>query len=379
MADKQGTFEVGRTSDGHGTIALNGDTGTVTVGCGPERPFTGQTGRVELLYRDGQPLCWIRAAKSFGSSNAGGQIDLFDDQGRQTVTLGGLMGDLRLGGNEHDGDISLLNAAGKMTIRLDGGDAVLRLGGGSSGADGDLVLYSANLADSALPKGTVHLDGGSAHARLGGHGSSGRLALFSGTPDMADVRNATVVVDGATADAWMGGNGANGDIMLFAAETEGADLRNTSKANIHLDGANGDIILRNADCAEDFDVADSAIPGDVLVLGSDGRLRCCDSPYDKAVVGVVSGAGGFKAGLVLDRREDRLGTRVPVALMGKTFCNVDAAHGAIEIGDLLTTSSTPGHAMVASNRAEALGTILGKALAPLEEGRALIPILVTLQ
>jgi len=55
------------------------------------------------------------------------------------------------------------------------------------------------------------------------------------------------------------------------------------------------------------------------------------------------------------------------------------------VGDLLTTSSTPGYAMRASPvTIEGItfylpGTILGKALEPLEEGTGVILVLVTLQ
>jgi hypothetical protein len=196
---------------------------------------------------------------------------------------------------------------------------------------------------------------------------------------MADARNATVFIDSSNGNCWVGGNNVDGDIMLFGAASAGADMRDASKASIHLDAQRGDIVLRNADCAEDFDVAGQAAPGDVMVLTAAGELRCSDKPYDRTVVGVISGAGGLKAGIVLDRRSASDGRRLPVALMGKTFCNVDASNRPIEMGDLLTTSHIPGHAMAASDRDRALGAILGKALQPLQEGRQLIPILVALQ
>jgi hypothetical protein len=71
--------------------------------------------------------------------------------------------------------------------------------------------------------------------------------------------------------------------------------------------------------------------------------------------------------------------RMPVALMGKVYCKVDARHSPIEVGDLLTTSSTPGHAMKANDAHKAFGAVLGKALRPLEQGQGIIPILVALQ
>lgn len=59
--------------------------------------------------------------------------------------------------------------------------------------------------------------------------------------------------------------------------------------------------------------------------------------------------------------------------------HVDADHGAIQPGDLLTTSSTPGHAMRASDATRAPGAMIGKALASLDAGRGMIPILAILQ
>jgi hypothetical protein len=58
---------------------------------------------------------------------------------------------------------------------------------------------------------------------------------------------------------------------------------------------------------------------------------------------------------------------------------VDANREPIEVGDLLTTSPTPGHAMKATDPVRAFGAVIGKALHPLKTGHALIPILVALQ
>jgi hypothetical protein len=142
----------------------------------------------------------------------------------------------------------------------------------------------------------------------------------------------------------------------------------------------GDIRLTNADCAEDFDVsdADKVEPGTVMVLGNEGALSESRQAYDKRVAGVISGAGNYKPGIVLDKRQTS-SNRQPVALMGKVFCKVDATFGAIEVGDLLTTSTTPGHAMKTSDPFKAFGAVIGKALRPLTEGQGLIPILIALQ
>ena len=71
-----------------------------------------------------------------------------------------------------------------------------------------------------------------------------------------------------------------------------------------------------------------------MVLDQRGALRSSRQAYDKRVAGVISGAGEYRPGLILDRKESSEG-RVPVALVGKVYCKVDARYVAIEVGDLL--------------------------------------------
>jgi len=58
---------------------------------------------------------------------------------------------------------------------------------------------------------------------------------------------------------------------------------------------------------------------------------------------------------------------------------VDAQYSPIEVGDLLTTSPTPGHAMKADDPLKAFGAVIGKALHPLQVGQAVLPTLIALQ
>jgi hypothetical protein len=115
-----------------------------------------------------------------------------------------------------------------------------------------------------------------------------------------------------------------------------------------------------------------------MVIDSEGALRPSDQAYDKRVAGVISGAGNYKPGLILDKQASS-NNRMPIALMGKVYCKADASYGAIEVGDLLTTSPTLGHAMKANDPLKAFGSVIGKALRPLDEGQGLIPILIALQ
>jgi hypothetical protein len=152
------------------------------------------------------------------------------------------------------------------------------------------------------------------------------------------------------------------------------DVHVTGKLTVDLD-----IVLSNAaDCAEEFDVTSGVEAGTVMVLGDGQGLRPCDAAYDHKVAGVISGAGDYRPGLILDRRPSSE-IRMPVALVGKVFCKVDARYGAIGVGDLLTTSATPGHAMRAGDPLRSFGAVIGKALGKLEAGQGLIPILVAMQ
>jgi len=268
-----------------------------------------------LLIRDAPKGSALLGPERIGLRGPSGSIELKGDAGSNTINLNGDTADVALGGAGQDGSVFVRNGTGKNTIVLDGKAGDITLANGA----GDTAIF---------------LKGSGADIELGGKSQDGRVV----------VRNAA------------------------------------GKNTIILDGKEGDIVLANADCAEDFDISEQqdVAPGTVMVLDREGRLQQSDQAYDKKVAGVISGAGQCRPGLVLDRRHLR-DHRRPVALMGKTYCKVDAKYSSIDVGDLLTTSATPGHAMKASDPVKAFGAVIGKALRPLKDGQGLIPILVALQ
>jgi len=163
-----------------------------------------------------------------------------------------------------------------------------------------------------------------------------------------------------------------GNTKPFAAVFDGPIQHN---GDFHC---SGDIFLPGADCAEQFDVVEPIEPGTVVVLDRQGALRQSQIAYDKKVAGVVSGAGPFRPGIILGKQKG-FTDRLPVALVGKVYCKVDAQYAPIEVGDMLTTSPTPGHAMKAADPTRAPGAVIGKALGSLSVGSGLISILVSLQ
>lgn len=138
------------------------------------------------------------------------------------------------------------------------------------------------------------------------------------------------------------------------------------------------------DVAEPFAVHHSGSaariePGMLVAIDPDrpGQLRLASEPYDRRVAGVLSGANNVQPGMVLqgDPGSGALGDW-PVALAGRVYAWCDASYGAIQPGDRLTTSATPGHAMRVSEEDRAAGAVVGKAMTALTEGRGHVLVLV---
>jgi hypothetical protein len=211
-----------------------------------------------------------------------------------------------------------------------------------------------------------------------GIGTTGR-----GIVGVSQTQDAIKGTTAAPQHAGVSGTNTGGGYGLWASSTAtGLYAQGTPAAYFEGDVlVTGDVILVNqgGDVAEDFDVDAAPVnaePGTVLIIKENGALSASEAPYDTRVAGVVAGAGTLKPAIVLQRVTSQR-PRSPVALAGKVFCKVDATLGAVKAGDLLTTSSTLGHAMKVADRSRALGAIIGKALAGLDAGFGLIPILVS--
>jgi hypothetical protein len=130
-----------------------------------------------------------------------------------------------------------------------------------------------------------------------------------------------------------------------------------------------------ADFAEMLPAVADLEAGDVLVVGADGKLQRSTKPYQGSVLGVHSTEPGFLGGQPIEGEAEG---HVPLAVVGVVPVKASDENGAIMPGDLLTTSSTPGHAMRA-DADPAVGTVIGKALEGLDEGSDVILMLVMLQ
>ena len=377
--------------------AESATTATLTVG------FTGTSGKVvvEKAEHAAESIVLDAATStaSLGGDKAGdGVINLWNSSGKNTVTVNGSVKvDIKkipslpqgiqrdLGGqivvcNSEGTPTSTLNGLGTLvlgeekTIVLDGGTGDLTLGGG--GNDGDVILQDSDgirtiflhAANGNMTLGTdnrmtILLDGERGDLTLGGTGVNGDIVMKNSSD------TETIKLDAANGVLTLGGTGVNGDVVI---------KNNNDTETIKITGSTGDIELLNADVAEEFEIQPDCLaevsPGTVVVVDESGRLRPCDEAYDGRVVGIVAGAGQYRPGIVLDRKGGR--NRLPVAMVGKVYCWVEADSEPVRVGDLLTTSGMKGHAKRASNRLEAFGSVIGKALQTLTQGRALIPVLV---
>jgi hypothetical protein len=156
-----------------------------------------------------------------------------------------------------------------------------------------------------------------------------------------------------------------------------------------------------SDLASLATVTERVEAGDVLVIDPDrpGAMSLARMAADSAVFGIVAAEPGVVLGArppetvedgsdgepgAGEFQEEASGTaeiagpsKVPVALSGVALCKVDAGYGSILPGDLLSTSPTAGYAMRTDDPRP--GTILGKALQPLDTGTGLIKVLVMLR
>ena len=160
------------------------------------------------------------------------------------------------------------------------------------------------------------------------------------------------------------------------------DVVLTSTGNLSATGTitAGNIVAKYQDIAE-WVPSRQAIPaGTVVVLDADQlhHVLASSQAYDTSVAGVVSD----KPGLILGEGGNG---KVLVATTGRVRVKVDATRAPIRVGDILVTSDKEGIAMksepidLGGAKIHRPGTIIGKALEPLDKGTGEILVLLSLQ
>lgn len=229
-----------------------------------------------------------------------------------------------------------------------------------------------NLNATNLGSGTVSI------ARLG----------LSGTADSTTFLRGDNTWTAVTSSQWTAA-GTNNINYAVSGGNVGIGVSGTPSAKLDVNGAahvsgnmtvDGNIAAKYQDVAEWVPASERLSAGTVVVLDSNksNQVTSSTTSYDTRVAGVVSEQPGIALG-------EKSEGKVLVATTGRVRVKVDASKGPIQIGDLLVTSDVPGVAMksepvnlggVAIHRP---GTLIGKALEPLEKGKGEILVLLSLQ
>jgi hypothetical protein len=142
----------------------------------------------------------------------------------------------------------------------------------------------------------------------------------------------------------------------------------------------GNITAKYQDVAEWVPSSQKLPAGTVVVLDTNrtNHVLASTKAYDTGVAGVVSAEPGIVLGV---GGEDK----VKVSTTGRVRVKVDATRAPVHVGDLLVTSDVEGLAMksvevdLGGVKIHRPGTIVGKALEPLEKGTGEILVLLSLQ
>ncbi|MCZ6837436.1 MAG: hypothetical protein O7G85_16795 [Planctomycetota bacterium] len=258
----------------------------------------------------------------------------------------------------------------RMTIQADGD-----VGMGTTAPEGDLhVRGDSTLGSMIVTPGTANASSQillteNTSASLGGivryDGTANQIRFLGWVSDVETTPHMVINRDNGRVGIGTTSPGAQLDV----AGTMRTDV-------LEIDGG--------ADLSERFNVDSSngiVEPGMVVCIDPDhpGQLVRSRRAYDHTVAGVISGAGGVSPGMLMGQVGSIADGDYPVALTGRVYVWCDNANGSIQPGDLLTTSDRPGHAMKATDRNRAFGSIIGKAMTPLDDERGLVLVLVSLQ
>ncbi len=215
--------------------------------------------------------------------------------------------------------------------------------------------------------------------RLGVGSSIGVLGQTATTTGLTEGVSGLVYSPSGTAGVFR--NRGGGDILVGEGPNEVHMFRFDGQGNLYLVGVL-QISSPNADLAERIESSESLSAGDVVEIdpAMSGHFRKSKAALSTRVAGIVSSAPAITLANLGDiKNAPRIDTRPVLALAGTAPVKVTNEAGNIQIGDLLTTSSTPGFAMRCAERLTCAGAILGKALEPFAAKTGIVRALVTLQ
>ena len=276
--------------------------------------------------------------------------------------------------------------------------------GASSGATG-VGIRGENTSTTGFNYGVIGAvyspDGIGVYGQSAITGSTTGVRGLTSSPSGVGVEGRALAATGAPIGVLGIVASSGGTAGMFAAPPTGALLRGLedgvsgerfrveASGNVFADGSYNCGLASacfntgiGADVAERIDASERLEPGDVVEIDTvPATFRRARDAYSTRVAGIVATAPAITLGnndLTGNDSGRRTDQRPLLALVGRVPVNVTAEGGPIAVGDLLTSSGTPGHAMRCAERSRCAGAIVGKALEPWHEGTGRILALVTL-
>jgi hypothetical protein len=343
---------------------------------------------------------------SYFQFNAGGGLDLwqYNSTWAQSVTFA-KTGRIGIGTNAPNYKLDVqggqVNASGGLCIASDCKTAWSQVGGSSSQwtTSGSNIFYNSGNAGIGTTSPTNRLTvigDGSGIAQIGVTGCAGNyvgitLAITVAPGGCTNYTLASSPSDqtlyinrpGGNAIRFRENNGYSPDQMIIASGGNVGIGTSNPTAKLDVQGnvnVSGNINAKYQDVAEWVSAAHAMPAGTVVVLNpaKSNQVMACAKSYDTRVAGVISTMPGIALG-------EAGADKVLVATTGRVKLKVDATRAPINVGDLLVTSDKQGMAMksvaVTLNGIEfhRPGTLIGKALEPLEKGTGEILVLLSLQ
>ena len=370
ILNSAGNVGIGNNSP-HEKLEVTGNV-ALTDGSGVARDvhLTGNAGALRLF-----------AAGSLTASPAGAAVQFFGNGS-------GLTGQLYLDSGAHDGAAIIFRTAqnsGTIAERLrvtSGGN----VGIGTASPQARLGVVQTNgtafvaLSGGASAHTAVQIGRTGAEGSLGVAGGAGHYTLDAAAGDII-LRTET------TSSRLLLANGPGNAALAVAGGRVGVgtsspshtlEVAGTIHATEAITGAT--ISATYQDVAEWVPSTEKLQAGTVVVLNPArvNHVLASASAYDTKVAGVVSAQPGVILGVGGEGK-------VMVATTGRVKVKVDATRGAVKVGDLLVTSGVEGVAMksipvdLGGTQIHRPGTIIGKALEPLEKGTGEILVLLSLQ
>ena len=256
------------------------------------------------------------------------------------------------------GDLSYNSSTGEFSFTNDAGDisaVVAGTGLSGGGSSGSVTLNVSGLTVSELSGGMLQTSGESFSnddtSIMTSAAIEDKILSYGYTTNVGDI-TAVTAGDGLSGGATSGGAtldvGAGSYIIVNANDVAVDATTNNTASKVVARDSNGNVAAtyfngtatsaHYADLAEKYEADAEYEPGTVLIIGGEKEVTVTDQPGSFKAVGVVSTDPAY-----LMNSESN---GVAVALRGRVPCKVT---GVVKKGDVLITSDTPGHAMVAGD------------------------------